>query len=83
MCPNSAPTQDDGFRKLAAGSDYYRVVQGGLATAKATAAARPELVSKVIRATLRAVRRARCIFDVTTSSGYCLAKLRPSQEDFL
>jgi ABC-type nitrate/sulfonate/bicarbonate transport system substrate-binding protein len=54
--PQNFLAQDDGFRKLAAGADYYRVVQGGLATAKATAAERPELVSKVIRATLRAVR---------------------------
>jgi ABC-type nitrate/sulfonate/bicarbonate transport system substrate-binding protein len=52
--PQNFLAQDDGFRKLAAGSDYYRVVQGGLATAKPMA--RPELVTKVIRATLRAVR---------------------------
>jgi ABC-type nitrate/sulfonate/bicarbonate transport system substrate-binding protein len=52
--PQNFLAQDDGFRKLAAGSDYYRVVQGGLATAKPTG--RPELVTKVIRATLRAVR---------------------------
>jgi ABC-type nitrate/sulfonate/bicarbonate transport system substrate-binding protein len=54
--PQNFLAQDDGFRKLAAGLDYYRVVQGGLATAKATAAERYELVAKVIRATLRAVR---------------------------
>jgi ABC-type nitrate/sulfonate/bicarbonate transport system substrate-binding protein len=54
--PQNFLAEDDGFRKLAAGSDYYRVVQGGLATAKATAAERPELVAKVTRATLRAVR---------------------------
>jgi NitT/TauT family transport system substrate-binding protein len=54
--PQNFLAQDDGFRKLAAGADYYRVVQGGLATARATAAERPELVTKVIRATLRAVR---------------------------
>jgi ABC-type nitrate/sulfonate/bicarbonate transport system substrate-binding protein len=54
--PQNFLAQDDGFRKLAAGADYYRVVQGGLAAAKATAAERPELVTKVIRATLRAVR---------------------------
>jgi ABC-type nitrate/sulfonate/bicarbonate transport system substrate-binding protein len=54
--PQNFLAQDDGFRKLAAGADYYRVVQGGLATARATAAERPELVMKVIRATLRAVR---------------------------
>jgi NitT/TauT family transport system substrate-binding protein len=54
--PQNFLAQDDGFRKLAAASDYYRVVQGGLAAAKATTAERPELVTKVIRATLRAVR---------------------------
>jgi ABC-type nitrate/sulfonate/bicarbonate transport system substrate-binding protein len=54
--PQNFLALDDGFRKLAAGADYYRVLQGGLATTKATAAERPELVTKVIRATLRAIR---------------------------
>jgi ABC-type nitrate/sulfonate/bicarbonate transport system substrate-binding protein len=54
--PQNFLAEDDGFRKLAAGSDYYRVVQGGLATAKSTAAARPEFVTRAIRATLKAVR---------------------------
>ena len=54
--PQNFLAQDDGFRKLAAGADYYRIVQGGLATTRATAAERPELVAKVIRAALRAVR---------------------------
>jgi NitT/TauT family transport system substrate-binding protein len=54
--PQNFLAQDDGFRKLAAASDYYRVVQGGLATAKNTATQRPDLVVKVIRATLRAVK---------------------------
>jgi NitT/TauT family transport system substrate-binding protein len=53
--PQNFLAQDDGFRKLAAASDYYRVVQGGLATARATAVEHPDLVAKVIRATLRAV----------------------------
>jgi ABC-type nitrate/sulfonate/bicarbonate transport system substrate-binding protein len=49
---------DEGFRKLAAGADVYRAVMGGLTTAKATLTLtdRPELVSKTIRATTRAVR---------------------------
>ena len=53
--PQNFLAEDDGFRKLAAGADYYRVVQGGLATTKATTTERSELVAKVIRATLRAV----------------------------
>jgi NitT/TauT family transport system substrate-binding protein len=52
--PQNFLALDDGFRKLAAGADYYRVLQGGLATAKPME--RPELVTKVIRATLRAVK---------------------------
>ncbi|HXV81636.1 MAG TPA: ABC transporter substrate-binding protein, partial [Candidatus Binatia bacterium] len=47
---------DDGFRKLASGADVYRAVQGGLTTTKATIADRPELVTKMIRATQRALR---------------------------
>jgi NitT/TauT family transport system substrate-binding protein len=54
--PQTFLAQDEGFRKLASGADVYRVVQGGLTTAKATLSERPELVTKVIRATLRAVR---------------------------
>ena len=54
--PQTFLAQDEGFRKLASGADVYRVVQGGLTTAKATISERPELVTKVIRATLRAVR---------------------------
>jgi NitT/TauT family transport system substrate-binding protein len=54
--PQTFFAQDEGFRKLAATADYYRVVQGGLTTTKAMLTERPELVSKVIRATLRAVR---------------------------
>jgi NitT/TauT family transport system substrate-binding protein len=54
--PQTFLAQDEGFRKLAAAADYYRVVQGGLTTTKATISERPELVTKVIRATLRAVR---------------------------
>ena len=47
---------DEGFRKLASGADVYRAVMGGLTTTKATLTERPELVSKTIRATMRAVR---------------------------
>lgn len=38
------------------GADVYRAVQGGLTTTKATISERPELVTKAVRATLRAVR---------------------------
>jgi len=54
--PQNFLAQDEGFRKLAAAADFYRVVQGGLATAKATITEHPELVSKTIRATLRGLR---------------------------
>src|ERR687891_334993 len=54
--PQTFMAQDEGFRKLASGGDVYRVVQGGLATSKATISERPELVTKTIRAALRAVR---------------------------
>ena len=54
--PQNFLAQDEGFRKLASGADVYRAVQGGLATTKATISERPELVTKTIRATLRAVR---------------------------
>ncbi len=54
--PQNFLAQDEGFRKLASGADVYRAVQGGLTTTKATISERPELVTKAIRATLRAVR---------------------------
>ena len=54
--PQNFLAQDEGFRKLVIGADYYRIVQGGLTTTKATIAERPELVTKVIRATMRAMR---------------------------
>ncbi len=54
--PQNFLAEDEGFRKLAAASDYYRIVQGGLTTTKAIVAERPELVAKVVRATLRAMR---------------------------
>jgi len=54
--PQNFLAQDDGFRKLAAGADVYRAVQGGLTTTKATISDRPELVTKMIRATQRSLR---------------------------
>lgn len=54
--PQNFMAQDEGFRKIASSGDVYRAVQGGLTTTKTTISERPELVTKVIRATLRAVR---------------------------
>lgn len=54
--PPTFLAQDEGYRKLAAAADYYRVVQGGLTTTRATLSERPDLVTRTIRAVLRAVR---------------------------
>lgn len=54
--PQNFMAQDEGFRKIASSADVYRAVQGGLTTTKTTISERPEVVTKVIRATLRAVR---------------------------
>jgi len=54
--PQTFLAQDEGFRKLASGADYYRAMQGGLTTTKAIVSERPELVTKTIRATQRALR---------------------------
>lgn len=54
--PQSFLAVDEGFRKLASGADVYRAVQGGLTTTKATTSDRPELVTKMIRATQRSLR---------------------------
>jgi len=54
--PPTFLAQDEGFRKLASGADYYRVVQGGLTTTRATFNQRSDLLTRMIRATLRAVR---------------------------
>jgi ABC-type nitrate/sulfonate/bicarbonate transport system substrate-binding protein len=54
--PQTFLAQDEGFRKLAAGADVYRAVQGGLTTTKATTTERPELVTKMIRATQKGLR---------------------------
>jgi ABC-type nitrate/sulfonate/bicarbonate transport system substrate-binding protein len=54
--PQSFLAVDEGFRKLASGADVYRAVQGGLTTTKTTISDRPELVTKMIRATQRSLR---------------------------
>ena len=54
--PQNFLAVDEGFRKVASGADVYRAVQGGLTTTKAIISDRPELVTKMIRATQRALR---------------------------
>ncbi len=54
--PTTFIAQDEGFRKLAAGGDFYRAIQGGLATTRRTISERPEVVTRAIRAILRALR---------------------------
>ncbi len=54
--PTTFIAQDEGFRKLATGGDFYRAVQGGLATTRRTISERPEVVTRAIRAILRALR---------------------------
>ena len=54
--PQTFLAQDEGFRRLASGADFYRAVQGGLTTTKTITSERPEVVSKTIRATQRALR---------------------------
>ncbi len=54
--PQTFLAQDEGFKKLAAGADVYRAVQGGLTTTRATTSERPELVTKMIRATQKGLR---------------------------
>lgn len=54
--PLTFTAQDEGFRKLASARDVYQSVQGGLATTKTMLAEQPELVTKVVRAMLRATR---------------------------
>jgi NitT/TauT family transport system substrate-binding protein len=54
--PLTFTAQDEGFRKLASAGDVYQSVQGGLATTKAMLSEQPELVTKVVRAMLRAIR---------------------------
>lgn len=54
--PLTFTAQDDGFRKLVSAADVYRSVQGGLATTRTLLTEQPELVTKVVRAMLRAIR---------------------------
>jgi len=54
--PATFLAQDEGFRKIAVGADYYRAVQGGLTATRTLLAEKPEVVTNVIRATLRALR---------------------------
>ena len=54
--PLTFTAQDEGFRKLVAAGDVYQTVQGGLATTTAMLTEQPELVTKVVRAMLRATR---------------------------
>src|SRR6476646_4937792 len=54
--PLTFTAQDEGFRKLVAAGDVYQSVQGGLATTSLLLTEQPELVTKVVRAMLRAIR---------------------------
>jgi len=54
--PLTFTAQDEGFRKLVAAGDVYQTVQGGLAATTAMLTEQPELVTKVVRAMLRATR---------------------------
>lgn len=54
--PQNFIAQDEGYKKIAAGADVYRAVQGGLTTTKAVITDRPEVVTRVIRATQKALR---------------------------
>jgi len=54
--PLTFTAQDEGYRKLLDAGSVYRSVQGGLATTKSLLSEQPELVTKVVRAMLRAIR---------------------------
>ena len=47
---------DEGFRKLAYAGDSFRSVQGGLVTTKTIISQQPDLVTRAVRAVLRAIR---------------------------
>lgn len=47
---------DEGFRKLAYAGDSFRSVQGGLVTTKAIILQKPDMVTRAVRAILRAIR---------------------------
>ena len=54
--PLTFTAQDEGFRKLVSAAEVYRSVQGGLATTKTMLTEQPELVTKVARAMMKAIR---------------------------
>jgi NitT/TauT family transport system substrate-binding protein len=54
--PLTFTAQDEGFRKLVSAGDVYQTVQGGLAATNAMLTEHPDLVTKVVRAMLRATR---------------------------
>jgi len=54
--PQNLISQEEGYRKIASGADVYRAVQGGLTTTKTVLSERPEVVTRVIRATQKALR---------------------------
>jgi NitT/TauT family transport system substrate-binding protein len=54
--PQNLIAQEEGYRKIASGADVYRAVQGGLTTTKTVISERPEVVTRVIRATQKALR---------------------------
>jgi NitT/TauT family transport system substrate-binding protein len=53
--PQNLIAQEEGYRRIASGADVYRAVQGGLTTTKAVISERPEVVTRVIRATQKAL----------------------------
>jgi NitT/TauT family transport system substrate-binding protein len=54
--PQNLIAQEEGYRKIASGADVYRAVQGGLTTTKAVISERPEVVTRIVRATQKALR---------------------------
>jgi NitT/TauT family transport system substrate-binding protein len=54
--PLTFTAQDEGFRKLVDAGDVFRAVQGGLAATRALLTEQPEMVTKVVRAMMRAIR---------------------------
>jgi NitT/TauT family transport system substrate-binding protein len=54
--PQNLIAQEEGYRRIASGADVYRAVQGGLTTTKTVISERPEVVTRVIRATQKALR---------------------------
>ena len=54
--PLTFTAQDEGFRKLISAAEVYRSVQGGLAATRAMLNEHPDMVTKVVRAMMRATR---------------------------